>query len=265
MQTFRRVEISDPAFERDQLRFLTVKSANLKGRGDICVFIPPGSQLEDLPVVILLHGVYGSAWSWALNGGAHKRAMDMITKNMIRPMILAMPSDGLWGDGSGYLPHGGFDFESWITKDVPDVLQQFVPGVSMFSKFFICGLSMGGFGALRLAVKFPHLFRAVSAHSSITQLDQMKIFVEEDLSEYKQPDMADESVFETVLLNRGHLPHIRFDCGVDDELIGENRLLHRQLSDHDIPHLYEEFPGVHEWSYWQEHVGDSLLFFNGML
>ena len=56
---FRTLEISNPAYEQDNLRFVTVKSSYLKGRGDCTFFIPPQLQLEDhgVPVVILLHGV----------------------------------------------------------------------------------------------------------------------------------------------------------------------------------------------------------------
>ena len=69
MSKFRTIEISDPQFESGDLRFITVKSQHLKGRGDICVFVPP-MELPDqsVPVIILLHGVYGSAWSWTNRG-----------------------------------------------------------------------------------------------------------------------------------------------------------------------------------------------------
>jgi hypothetical protein len=118
MASFRTIEISDPRFEAANLRFITVKSVPLKRRGDICVFVPPAVADGDLPIVILLHGVYGSAWSWAHSGGVHLSAQEMIDTREIPPMIIAMPSDGLWGDGSAYLPHTGFDFEQWIVDDV---------------------------------------------------------------------------------------------------------------------------------------------------
>ena len=73
MEEFRTTEISDPKFESDNLRFITVKSKNLKGRGDICVFVPPMQNVENLPLVILLHGVYGSAWVWSKKAGVHQK------------------------------------------------------------------------------------------------------------------------------------------------------------------------------------------------
>jgi putative tributyrin esterase len=259
---FRTIEISNPLFEKDHLRYITVKSGNLKGRGDICVFVPP-VVTKNIPVVILLHGVYGSAWSWALSGGVHLSAMKMMDDGLIPPMILAMPSDGLWGDGSGYLNHNGFGFEKWIAEDVPDVLKECFPEITSASSFFISGLSMGGFGALRIGVKYNQLFRCISAHSSITNLSQMKLFVEEDIEHYSQEDKTGQDCFEMILKFRDHLPAIRFDCGNKDEMVSYNRHLHHQLESSGIDHIYEEFEGGHQWTYWQEHIMKSLLFFAG--
>src|ERR1700761_4160305 len=101
MSKFRTIEVSDPQFENDNLRLMTVKSANLKGRGDVCVYVPAETKAtHTLPIVLLLHGVYGSAWSWPLRTGVHLLADKMIKAGELPPMIIAMPSDGLWGDGS---------------------------------------------------------------------------------------------------------------------------------------------------------------------
>lgn len=262
MSHFRTTELSDPQFESNNLRFITVKSENLKGRGDICVFVPEGNTDTNLPITILLHGVYGSAWSWSLSGGAHQTTQDLIDKNKIKPMILAMPSDGLWGDGSAYTKHSGLDFEKWIVEDVINAVKELIPQAKKSNKIFIAGLSMGGFGALRIGAKYAKIFDAISGHSSITELDQMELFIEEDLSEYKQENMEEESVLKTILKYRKELPPLRFDCGRGDILIKYNRLFTKELEYQNIPHLYEEFEGKHEWKYWQKHLEDTLVFFN---
>ena len=266
MSAFRTIEISNPAFEQQHLRFLTVKTPSLQGRGDICIFVPPGTEAAaDLPVCILLHGVYGSAWSWAFCAGVHLQAEEMIARKELRPMMIAMPSDGLWGDGSAYLPHHQHDFEKWIAADVPGVLTETFPQVSGKSPFFIGGLSMGGFGALRIGAKYNKRFKAMAGHSSITSLEQMKLFVEEEVQGYSQGNEADESVLHTMLANREQLPPFRFDCGSTDLLIADNRLLHQQLAASNIPHVYEEFEGGHEWPYWQRHVRRTLQFFDAQI
>jgi putative tributyrin esterase len=255
---FRTTEISDPAFESDNLRFITVKSPNLGGRGDICLFIPPEITATNLPFITLLHGVYGSAWIWSQKAGVHRTALRMIKSGEIPPMVIAMPSDGLRGDGSGYLPHRAQDCESWIADDVPAALIENIPQVSDSSPRFIAGLSMGGYGALRIGAKFAGRFAAISGHSSITEVWQMARFVEEPLFSYDTD--FNSSVHQAIIGAGAKLPPLRFDCGVADELIGANRTLHGQLQAAGIPHIYEEFPGGHEWPYWTEHIADTLRF-----
>lgn len=261
MSKFRTTEISNPEFESNNLRFITVKTPNLKGRGDICVFVPPNKDLKDIPIVTLLHGVYGGAWIWAHKAGVHFTALKMMEEGIIKPMVIAMPSDGLWGDGSAYLPHNEKNFENWIVDDVVNAVIENIDSTSEKSDLFIAGLSMGGYGALRLGAKFPKKYSAISGHSSITNKNQMHLFVEEEESNYSQENEINEDVFELLLQNKESLPPVRFDCGNNDLLIQQNRELHSKLRSANIPHVYQEFEGAHEWEYWQEHIKDTLMFF----
>ena len=264
MSHFFTTEISNPVYEMDHLRMITVKSNALKKRVDITLYIPPNPhQVFPLDVVILLHGVYGSHWAWAFNGGAHRTAHRLINEGKMRPMVLVMPSDGLYGDGSGYLQHDHEDYEQWIADDVIEVVKEQITQVSDQSKFFITGLSMGGYGALRLGAKYPEVFTSFSGLSSITAFDQLALFLEHG----KENALFDvvhhrENVLECMLNNQKKIPLFRFDCGTEDLLIDYNRQLHTTLDETHIPHIYVEHIGAHEWVYWRDHIEDSLLFFN---
>lgn len=264
MERFRTVRISDPRFEQSGLRYMTLKSKHLNGRGNICVYIPKTDK-TDLPIVTLLHGVYGSSNSWARSAGAHLTTQRMIESGQIEPMIIAMPSDGLWGDGSAYLSHNNFNFEKWITSDVIDAVKLHIPQAKYSSINFLAGLSMGGYGALRLGAKYHTTYKAFSGLSAITSLAQMGLFVEEDLSNYEQSDNSEEDVFQTIVSYKGRIGAFRFDCGKDDILIEHNRKLHKNLKAAGIHHIYKENKGAHEWSYWEHHLSDTLLFFNDQL
>lgn len=255
---------SDASIRLEGLRFFTVKSPALKRRADLTVWLPEGTEtLTDLPVVTLLHGVYGSHWSWALQGGAHEVARELVTAAHIRPLVLVMPSDGLWGDGSGYLTHHTADYERWITNDVRALLREQVPAVTAASPHFIAGLSMGGYGALRLGAKYPARFRGFSGLSSITEFEQLGLFFENgDLSNLRAEGVVEENVLYFLVKNRDHLPPFRFDCGTSDLLIEPNRTLHRALDEAGIRHHYFEYPGGHEWPYWKAHLGETLRFFD---
>ncbi|GGD58872.1 endo-1,4-beta-xylanase [Emticicia aquatilis] len=246
------------------LDFITVKSNTLKQRTDITVFTPPNLDESATPLVILLHGVYGSHWAWTMKGNAHITTQKLIETEQIKPMILAMPSDGLYADGSGYVPHQTADYERWIVEDLVEVMKEQYAQITDESPIFISGLSMGGFGALRLGAKYPTVFKAFSGLSSITHFNQIGEFVS-DFEQLKQDALEQDGVLEWVLRNNEIIPPFRFDCGTDDILIEYNRQLHLELNNHGITHTYEEFSGGHTWEYWTEHLAETLLFFNKQL
>ena len=260
MSHFRTLEVSDPRFDRNGLQHITVKSAHLRGRGDISLFTPAGITADTrLPLLILLHGVYGSHWAWAMKGGAHITAQALIDAGSIPPLLIAMPSDGLWGDGSGYLPHLQQNFEKWIVEDVPQAILEVSPHAQASSPLLIAGLSMGGWGALRLGAKYPDRFQAISAHSAITRWEEMQPFVEEDIDQIPVKK-EEKTIFQMLQAKRSLLPPLRFDCGLEDPLLSGNRKLHQELTQAGIPHVYEEFAGGHEWPYWEKHLEKTLIF-----
>ena len=263
MTDFRTICISDPRFEHDGLRHVTVKSAALRGRGDVTVWTP--ADVAPQALVVLLHGVYGSHWAWALQGGAHRRAAALIARGDVPPLALAMPSDGLRGDGTGYVRQGdGADYEAWIIDEVPKAARLAVPSLAGDAPCFLCGLSMGGFGALRIGARHAARIAGISGHSSITHVSQMAQFIEEDVAGLGTAPQ-DASVLDAIVAAGRTLPSLRFDCGLDDQLIDANRALHRGLEARGIVHVYEEFPGAHTWAYWEAHLADSLRFFGAAL
>ncbi len=260
-KSFRTVEISNPIPLLPGLKFITIKSKALRMRVDLTVFLPVTKfSPRKLPLVILLHGVYGSHWAWSFKGNAHAPLQRLVDRQEIPPMALAMPSDGLWGDGSGYIPHRTQNFESWIVDEVPRVVEETLGVSTLHRKNFITGLSMGGFGAMRLGALYSDRFAAFSGHSSITDFRQMKEFVEEPMGRY-QCSAKKSSLYRLILENQKRIGPFRFDCGVDDPLIRYNRELHLQLDQNGIAHGYQEFLGTHEWKYWEIHLEDSLRFF----
>jgi len=254
--------VSDPTYTRPGLTLLTLKSSYLQGRGDVSVYVPTAHmQSKDLPTVVLLHGVYGSHWAWLHHMGVDGILEELIGSKQIPPMALIMPSDGLWGDGSGYFSHDHRDFEKWITKDVVGGARHFVNSISTASPLFITGLSMGGYGAMRLGARNGEVFSAFSGLSSITNLTDLQSFIDEPTMKMAgNVDPDTYGLFATIKDQDGLRP-FRFDCGTEDPLISSNRRLHQDLVEAGIDHVYKEHTGDHEASYWREHVGDSLRFF----
>jgi enterochelin esterase-like enzyme len=264
---FRTLRVSDPRFEVEHLRFVTFKSPALGRRADLALYVPPGVApgAAPLPLLLLLHGVHGSHWHWAFRGGAHRTASRMIGSGEIRPLLVAMPSDGLWGDGSGYLAHGGADYEKYIIEEVPACVAEVTGLRDPDAGFFLAGLSMGGWGALRLGAKYAPRVKGISAHSAVTELSQLGQFIEEPLGAYEVSSREDGSALAWLVKKKGSLPPLRFDCGTKDSLLGANRELHKALLDQGILHTYQEHEGEHNFEYWEKRLPDTLQFVNGLL
>ena len=238
-----------------------MKSAALGRRADVTVWAPPVDVRGPLPLVLLLHGVHGSAWSWSMRGGAHLTAARLIEAGEIPPLVLAMPSDGMWGDGSGYISHADADYESWIVDEVPEVAALADDRLNGRAPRFIAGLSMGGFGALRLGAKYAARFAGISAHSAVTAIARFGTSIEEPLDVLPSFGAPDGTALHWLETNAARLPPVRFDCGTDDSVLPANRALHAALDARAIPHTYDEFPGGHDWPYWRLHLADTLRFF----
>jgi enterochelin esterase-like enzyme len=254
--SFRTVEISDPAYEVEGLREVTVASAALGRRADLTVYAPdPEARV---PLVVLLHGVYGSHWSWIRAAGAHRVVARLVQARQLRPVALAVPSDGLWGLGSGYLPRPGEDAERWVVEEVPAAARLAAPGAGA-GGVFLAGLSMGGFGALRLAALHPSRCCGAAGMSSLTDVAQLVDFTGHPFGSHPAP-AGTGTLLETLTAAGDRLPPVRLDCGTEDALIIANRTLHAQLLAAGVPHEYAEHPGGHDWAYWTARLTDVLLF-----
>ncbi len=265
MADFHTIEWSDPSWEREGLRLATVKSPALGRRTDLSFWIPDAARISTL--LILLHGVYGSHWVWTQKAGAHRVAQQLLTAQDIGPMVIAMPSDGLERDGSAYLTWPSLplqpsaDLEHFLLEEVPAIAHLAAPALQPGAKVAIAGLSMGGYGALRLGAKYPQRFCAVSAHSAITNVDDLMPFVEEPMADYLTCASREElDVLFWMRRNRASLPPVRFDCGISDTLLDSNRRLHQALDADGIAHVYQEFAGGHAWPYWHTHLSITLRF-----
>jgi S-formylglutathione hydrolase FrmB len=258
---FPTLEVSDAGLAPPGFTFCTVRSPALGRRADV-LFYNAACDCADIPVIILLHGVYGSAWSWAFQGGAHQVYDRLRSAGKIGDFALVMPSDGLAGDGSGYVDRMAGRFDDWIAHEVVELARLRIAHMSAASPVFIAGLSMGGFGALRLARLHPGTFAAVSAHSPICEAADFRHFTNDDpLSDTLDP--AVPTAIADLYAARGiPVPPIRFDCGDEDVLRPSVERLASRLKLAGVPHRYEPLSGGHDWAYWSTAFERTLAFFD---
>lgn len=259
--TILRVEKSNSIYARKNTTTITLYSDHIYGRQDMNIYHHL-SDKKDIPIVILLHGVYGSSNVWMDLGGAHV-VYDQLRAKGLAEFIIVMPSDGGLWDGSGYLPLKGHgNYEKWIVEDVINGVIDNIDSASSSSNIYISGLSMGGYGALRLGAKYPKLFSGISVHSSVTSLTDLQQFIDNPVSDYICEDINEPNISYWLEKNRDDLAPLRLDCGEDDSLYVSNLNLCKTLDDLKIHYEFSSFSGGHEWAYWHKHLATTLKFFN---
>ena len=234
-------------------------SPSLQKQTGCNVIIPevPGHD-GPFPVFYLLHGLSDDYTIW-------QRKTSIGRYVQMLPLIVVMP-DG----GRGFYTNAkeGYAYESAIIEDLIPFIDKTFHTVAQKSGRAIGGLSMGGYGALKLALKHPELFASANGHSGAYgfahgewRADQPEF----DRIAGPNPKGGPDDVFALAeryapRTNRAKMPAIRFDCGTSDFLLDQNRALNEHLKTLGIPHEYAEFPGAHDWSYWDKHVQSALRF-----
>ncbi len=214
--------------------------------------ILPKSGKGPFPVLYLLHGLSDDSSVWQRATRIEWRAGDL-------PLIVVMPD----GARSFYINSAaGGAYEDFIVKDVVGIVDRTFPTIRQRTGRAISGLSMGGYGAMMLGLKHPEKFSVISAHSSAFGPSKLKI-EDPDIQAYwgelSKREYNCKHLASAVKTGRRKM-HIRFDCGKQDFLIGTNRHLHRHMERIGLEHEYDEFPGEHNWDYWEEHIPDTLRF-----
>lgn len=198
------------------------------------------------PVLLQLHGLRDDAGAWIQRSNL-ARYLEAY------PMVAILPDGATsaflnWKD-SGRL--GRNNYEDLLVTDIVDHVRRQLNVTQ--GRWAISGLSMGGYGAMRLGLKYPALFASIWAHSSAFHIPEL-------LDPALVTDVADASVFlhaERAAAS-GTDQVIAFDCGTEDELIDHNRKLHALMTRLGLKHHYAEHPGGHTWDYWDEQVHEAL-------
>lgn len=225
------------------------------------------------PVMYLLHGAYGHFRDW-LKSTPNK----MVVKDLADQydIIIVMPEGETFSFYLDSPVNKESQFETYITKEVVQKIDQTYRTIAEKKGRVITGLSMGGHGALSLSIKHPELYLAAGSMSGALDMGSMlNRDNPEQVMKLMQPVFGDQSgnrdlyeanavlgMIEKIKANK--MPLI-IDIGVDDFLIESNRELHRRLVYEKIPHDYTERPGAHTWEYWENSVPYHAYFFSKIL
>lgn len=245
-----------------QSRVVAIPSAAMHKSFEATVVLPDqyirGKEATRFPVVYLLHGSGGDYTDWTTNSHIARLADRY-------HVILVMPDGGheSWYIDSPVDPHSRY--ETYVGAEVVAYIDSHFRTIAARQSRAITGLSMGGFGALHIALDRPDAFGAAGSISGA--VDPRGCEDEPGINEVFG-DPARHAAFwnsKAIVENarsfeNAHIA-LTIDCGVNDSFVTSNRTLHERLVELGVPHDYAERPGGHTWKYWANAIQYQVLFF----
>lgn len=229
----------------------------------------PGTGAPDVEIyktLYLFHGMGGNYTVWMRRTSIERYAAEY-------GIAVVMPEVGRsWYTDTCY----GADYFTFVTEELPAVCRSYFKGMSAKREDnLVAGFSMGGYGALKVALTYPDRYLACACLSGA--LDITRIGRHINMQEWRaifnfnmqDPMELEGSPHDIYALARRNkeegctFPKLHLWCGTEDTLIEDNRRFHALLEELDVEHCYEESEGDHSWEWWDIHIRGALRFLLG--
>ena len=248
------------AVQAAQVDTIVTRSVVMEKDIKAVVILPSNYQeVDSIPVLYLLHGAGGNYANWLTRVPALKELADRYEMMVVCP-------DGHVDSWYWDSPENtSYRYETYIAEELTAWIDANYKSRKSKEGRAITGLSMGGHGALYLAIKHNENFGA--AGSTAGGVDIRPFPNNWGIKQHLGPYAENQKRWEehTVM---GLLPQLStaklalyIDCGVEDFFFPVNEELHRQLLYLNIPHTYVTGPGKHDWVYWSKSIRQQMQFF----
>ena len=197
-----------------------------------------------LPVLYLLHGMSDDRTIWTRRTSLERYVAE-------RRLAVVMPA----AHRSYYTDQAaGFDYFTHIAEEVPAVMASFFPLSTRREDTFAAGLSMGGYGAIKLALRHPDRFAAAASLSGALSVERRPAWREAEWdrtfgSLARARAQGDDLLALVASLDPIDVPPLWAWCGTEDDL-DDNRAFRDACAARGVALEYAEGPGAHEWSVW---------------
>ncbi|NLL80320.1 MAG: esterase family protein [Clostridiales bacterium] len=221
------------------------------------------SQDGKYPVIYLLHGMSDDHTIWQRRTSIERYASDLGIAVIMPCVHLSFYTDMEFG----------LKYWTYISEELPEICREFFPNISdKREDTFVAGLSMGGYGAFKLALRRPDRFAAAASLSgaldmaphavtrSLENEDYANIF-RNIFGGYDQIAGSENDIFAVAkqLKESGReLPKLYMWCGTEDFLYQDNLSCRDWLRELGYDLTYEESAGAHEWKYWDAKIQTVL-------
>ncbi len=211
------------------------------------------------PTLYLLHGLTGAYTNWQTN-------TRLLAYAVHYPLIIVLVEGGnSWYTNAATPPEDRY--EDYVLKDlIPDVDKNFRTHADRKHRA-MAGLSMGGYGAMKFALRSPETFIFAGSFSGAFGITRdpksQKMYAKFGLHKVFGPlDVAFKSENDISILaaksKAASLPYLYFDCGAEDPFLEQNRDFDKLLNIRKIAHEFHELPGNHNWKYWDQQLEAML-------
>jgi S-formylglutathione hydrolase FrmB len=204
------------------------------------------------PTLYLLHGLSDDHTIWLRRTSIER---------YVAPLGLAVVMPAVHRSYYTDMRAGG-DYWTFVSEELPEIARSFFPLSDRREHNFAAGLSMGGYGAFKLALRRPDAFAAAASLSGALNAAQRNGLSADESERIfggaNDPDRGGENdLFQlaaSLATSAGPKPKLFQCCGTEDFLYEDNIRFRDHASSLGLDLVYEEGPGAHEWGYWDRHI-----------
>ncbi len=267
-QTTARAE-AEPMMQEEKA---SIDSSSLKKKMNLNIYLPPGyDKNAQYPVLYLFHGYGGNENSWADDMDLQSTAGKLFGNGKLRPFIIVTPyTANSFGINSSdtLTTRNGEDhgpYEDYILKDVVGYVESHYPVQKNREGRYIAGLSMGGYVALHLGLRYSDIFSRVGGTSPAIWLNAADSTIAASDIAWLYPTGETRKERDPLLLAASRdLTHTKvwLDCGTEDGygFYEGCEKLYAALQAKGVRAEYHAYPGGHDTGYWSEHLEAMLTY-----
>jgi putative tributyrin esterase len=199
------------------------------------------------PVLFLLHGLSDDETAWTRFSGLER---------YVNTLDLAVIMPNVHRSFYSNMKHG-YRYWDFVSDELLHKARALFPLSPRREHNFVAGLSMGGYGALKLGLSKPDTFAAAASLSASCDLSSLLKRHEDlalvfgDVPGIRKAGADLSELARGLAEARGPKPKLFQACGTDDDaMIESNRRFRDYIGPLGFDYVYEEGPGGHDWAYW---------------